>query len=119
MSNKYYLILTGSSLLLLGQIFAWFLNNSQFVWEWWKDKPLLTAAIWSFPVSLAFWWGSKLSYEGLGTAWASRLLGFGLSYFSFPILTWMLLGESAFTPKNIVSSLLAFTLVGIQIFWKG
>tara|TARA_R110000824_G_scaffold173597_1_gene351733 strand:+ start:3458 stop:3811 length:354 start_codon:yes stop_codon:yes gene_type:complete len=116
--SKTTLIVYGSLLLLLGQVFAWFLNNSQFVWEWWEDKPLLTAALYSFPVSLSFWWGAKLSYEALGTAWSSRLLGFGLSYISFPILTWILLGESAFTPKNIMSSLLALTLVGIQIFWK-
>ena len=116
--SKTTLILLGSLMLLLGQVFAWFLNNSQFVWDWWKDKPIFTAAIWAFPVSLAFWWGSKWSYAGLESAWASRLLGFGLSYVSFPILTWLLMGESAFTPKNIVSSLLAFVLVGIQIFWK-
>tara|TARA_R100001510_G_C7499700_1_gene103908 strand:+ start:202 stop:558 length:357 start_codon:yes stop_codon:yes gene_type:complete len=117
--SKTTLILVGSLMLLLGQVFAWFLNNSQFAWDWWKDKPVLTAVIWAFPVSLAFWWGSKWSYEGLGTAWSSRLLAFGLSYISFPILTWIFLGESAFTPKNIVSSLLAFILVAIQVFWKG
>ena len=116
--SKTTLIIIGSLFLLLGQVFAWFLNNSQFAWEWWKDKPLFTVAIWAFPVSLAFWWGSKWSYEGLGTVWSSRLLAFGISYISFPILTWIFLGESAFTPKNIVSSLLAFVLVGIQIFWK-
>jgi hypothetical protein len=114
--SKTTLIILGSLMLLLGQVFAWFLNNSQFVWEWWKDKPFITALVWSLPVSLAFWWGSKWSYAGLESAWASRLLGFGLSYVSFPILTWILM--SAFTPKNIVSSLLAFVLVGIQIFWK-
>jgi hypothetical protein len=113
--SKTTLIILGSLMLLLGQVFAWFLNNSQFVWEWWKDKPFITALVWSLPV---FWWGSKWSYAGLESAWASRLLGFGLSYVSFPILTWILMGESAFTPKNIVSSLLAFVLVGIQIFWK-
>jgi len=117
--SKITLIILGSLMLLLGQVCAWFLNNSQFAWEWWKDKPLLTAGIWALPVSLAFWWGSKWSYAGLGTAWSSRLLGFGLSYISFPILTWIFLGESAFTPKNIVSSLLAFILVAIQVFWKG
>ena len=111
-------LLQACSLFLLGQTFIWFATNSQFVWDWWKDKPLITALIWSLPVSLAFWWGSKWSYAGLESAWASRLLGFGLSYVSFPILTWLLMGESAFTTKNIVSSLLAFTLVGIQIFWE-
>ena len=111
-------ILLGSLALLLGQVGAWFLNNSQFAWKWWEDKPLITILIWSIPSSTLFWWGSKLCYEALGTAWSSRLLGFGLSYMSFPILTWMFLGESAFTVKNIISSLLAFILVWIQIFWK-
>tara|TARA_R110000824_G_scaffold390151_1_gene586490 strand:- start:153 stop:473 length:321 start_codon:yes stop_codon:yes gene_type:complete len=106
-------------MILVGQIFAWFLNNSQFVWQWWRDKPIITCLIYCFPASLFFWYGSKYSYEGLGTAWSSRLLGFGLSYISFPLLTWLLLDESAFTPKNVVSSLLAFVLVGIQIFWRG
>ena len=116
--SKTTLILLGSLILLFGQICAWFLNNSQFVWRWWSDKPVLTCLIWAGPASLAFWWGSKWSYEGLGTAWSSRLLGFGLSYISFPLLTWIFLGESAFTPKNVVSSLLAFTLVSIQVFWR-
>lgn len=116
--SKVTLILLGSLLLLFGQICAWFLNNSQFAWDWWMDKPLLTALIWAYPASLAFWWGSKWSYEGLGTAWSSRLLGFGLSYISFPLLTWFFLGESAFTPKNLISSSLAFTLVAIQVFWR-
>ena len=111
-------ILLGSLALLLAQIGAWFLNNSQFAWGWWRDKPLITILIWSIPSSTFFWWGSKLTYEGLGTAWSSRLLGFGISYVSFPLLTWAFLGESAFTPKNIISSLLAFVLVGIQVFWK-
>lgn len=116
--SKLTLILLGSLMLLLGQVFAWFLNNSQFVWEWWKDKPIITALLFGCPVSLAFWWGTKWSYAGLGTAWASRLLGFGLSYISFPILTWLLLGESPFTTKNVVSSILAFVLVAIQVFWR-
>ena len=51
--SKTSLIIFGSLMLLLGQVFAWFLNNSQFVWDWWKDKPIFTAAIWAFPVSLA------------------------------------------------------------------
>ena len=116
--SKTTLILLGSLCLLLGQVCAWFLNNSQFVWYWWKDRPIITALIWSFPVSIAFWWGSKWSYAGLESAWASRLLGFGLSYISFPILTWVLMGESPLTPKNIISSILAFVLVAMQIFWK-
>jgi hypothetical protein len=56
--SKITLILLGSLLLLAGQVCAWFLNNSQFAWDWWKDKPFLTAAIWAYPASLAFCWGS-------------------------------------------------------------
>ena len=111
-------ITLGVIFLIVGQILVWFMNNSQFAWEWWKDKPVITSLIYCFPVSLLFWYGSKYSYEGLGGAWGSRLLGYGLSYLTFPILTYVILKESMFTPKTLTCVLLSLCIVGIQIFWK-
>ena len=34
-------ILLACSLFAIGQTFGWFHLNSQFVWEWWKNKPFL------------------------------------------------------------------------------
>jgi len=118
MSDRLYNVLLGSAFLVLGQIVIWFLNNSQFVWEWWKEKPLTTALIYAVPGAVLFWHGTKYSYEGLGGAWGSRLLGFGLSYLTFPILTYILLKESMFTPKTMTCVFLSFCIVAIQIWWK-
>tara|TARA_R110000824_G_C14960738_1_gene651962 strand:+ start:142 stop:495 length:354 start_codon:yes stop_codon:yes gene_type:complete len=111
-------ITIGSIFLLLGQVLVWFLNNSQFVWEWWKDKPLITCLIYAIPASILFWYGSKYSYAGLGEIWGSRLLGFGLSYLTFPILTYMFMHESMFTPKTLSCVFLSVGIVAIQVFWR-
>jgi hypothetical protein len=108
----------GAFFIVLGQILIWFANNSQFAWEWWKDKPVLTSLIYCFPTAMFIWYGTKYSYAGLGGAWGSRLLGFGVSYLTFPILTYLILKESMFTPKTMTCVLLSFCIVGIQIFWK-
>jgi hypothetical protein len=118
MSDKFYNIFLGSTLLILGQILVWFLNNSQFVWEWWKDKPIITVLIYSMPCGILFWYGTKYTYVGLGGAWGSRLLGFGLSYITFPILTYVLLKENMFAPKTMICIFLSFCIVAVQIWWK-
>ena len=118
MSDKLHNILLGCVFLMLGQTIVWFLNNSQLVWEWWKDKPIITALIYSIPASILFWYGTKYSYAGLGEAWGSRLLGFGVSYITFPILTYLLLKENMFTPKTMTCVFLSFCIVAIQIWWK-
>ena len=118
MSDKLNNIVLGSLFLIAGQIIIWFANNSQFVWEWWKDKPIITCLIYSFPASLIFWYGSKYSYAGLGEAWGARLLGFGVSYLTFPLLTYLILKESMFTPKTLACLILASFIIAIQIFWK-
>jgi hypothetical protein len=46
------------------------------------------------------------------------LLGFGVSYLTFPILTYLILKESMFTPKTMACVFLSFCIIGIQIFWK-
>jgi hypothetical protein len=118
MSNKLSYVVLGSAFLIMGQILVWFLNNSQFVWEWWKDKPVITALIYAIPSGILFWYGTKYTYAGLGGVWGSRLLGFGLSYITFPILTYVFLRESMFTPKTMICVFLSFCIVVIQIWWK-
>ena len=111
-------IALGSILYLFGHGLSWFLSNSQLVWDWWKDKPFITCMIYAIPASMLFWYGTKYSYAGLGEAWGARLLAFGLSYLTFPILTYVFLRESMFTPKTLSWIFLSFCIVGIQIFWR-
>jgi len=105
-------------LFALGQTLGWFQLNSQFVWDWWKDKPLVAAVLFSVPTGICFWYGIKLCYEEWGEVWGPRFLIFTMSYFTFPLLTWFFLHESMFTAKTMVCVVLSFMIVGVQLFWR-
>ena len=71
-------------------------------------------ALLGIPISLLFWWGTKIGYQGFGTLWPVRMLGFATSMISFPIMTWLYLGE-AITLKTLVTILLAFIIMLLQL----
>ena len=111
-------LLYGTLLFITGQALAWFQLNSQFVWSWWQDKPLLAVATYSIPVGLCFWYGTRFVMAASGELWTARFLAFTASYISFPLLTWWLMGESPFTAKTVICSILAFAIIIIQVFWR-
>jgi len=111
-------ILLACLLFTTGQLFGWFHLNSQFVWEWWKDRPLLPIFVFTLPASLCFWYGMQLAYAEMGEIWGPRFLIFALSYLTFPLLTWHFLGESMFTAKTMTCVFLAFIIASIQLFWR-
>tara|TARA_R100000152_G_C6755163_1_gene178873 strand:- start:110 stop:466 length:357 start_codon:yes stop_codon:yes gene_type:complete len=102
----------------VGHACAWFQLNSQFIWEWWKNKPLLSVSIYALPIGLFFWLGTKLMYQETGELWAGRFVGFAASYFIFPLLTWWLHHESPFTAKTLTCIFLSVLILMVQIFWK-
>jgi len=103
---------------VVGNILAWFQFNSQFVWEWFKDKPILTCAIFSFPMSLAFWYAINSVMIEAEYLWTSKLVGFGVSNIVFAVLTWIFMNEGIFNIKTSVTLFLASLIIGLQIFWK-
>ena len=111
-------ILLACLLFTTGQLFGWFHLNSQFVWEWWKDRPILPIVVFTLPASLCFWYGMQLAYAEMGEIWGPRFLIFALSYFTFPLLTWYFLDESMFTAKTMTCVGLAFMIAFIQFFWR-
>ncbi len=102
----------------LGNIVAWFQFNSQFVWEWWKDKPLLSNFIFAVPMGLFFWYAVKHIVASSGQLWTSKLVGFGVSNIVFGVMTYIFLKESAFTAKTLTCLFLACIIIAIQIFWE-
>jgi hypothetical protein len=69
------------------------------------------------PTSLLAYYGSRVGYSALNdSAWSVRFLGFGLSYLVFPVLTWLLLGETMFTLKTGLCIFLSFTIISIQVW---
>ena len=111
-------LLLGILCFVFGQTLIWYQTNGQFVWKWAREHPAIMAALFCFPISYSFIYGTKYIVEHFdGILWPGRLIGFGIGTISFAILTYAYLGEGI-TAKTAVSLILAITLVSIQIFWK-
>ena len=112
-------LLIGVTFFIVLHVMVWFSTNLQFVNSEISDKSLLISLFLAIPISLCAYYGSRFTYTGLDSSvWAVRFIGFGTSYLIFPILTWVILKESMFTPKTLVCILLSAVIVCIQVFWK-
>ena len=113
MINKYILMTIG--IFLLNNILIWYQLNSQLVWDWAKGtKSMWIMSMLGVPISLLFWWSTKIGYEGFGNLWAVRFVGFATSMLTFPIMTWLYLGETI-TLKTLVTILLAIIIMILQL----
>ena len=104
-------------LFLILHVCVWFSSNSQFMSEQWSSKSFYIMLSVSIPISLCAYYASKLGYSELGdSAWGVRFLAFGTSYLVFPVLTYLLLGESMFTLKTLICVALSLIIISIQIW---
>ena len=100
---------------LLNNILIWYQLNSQLVWDWAKGtKSMWLMSLLGIPISLLFWWATKIGYQGFGNLWAVRFVGFATSMLTFPIMTWLYLGE-VITLKTIITILLAIIIMILQL----
>ena len=111
-------IALGIFLFALAQVVIWFQLNSQFVWDWWKGKALLSVGLFAIPSSLLLWYATSVTVAETKELWAARLIAFGASYLTFPLMTWAIAGESMFTAKTMICTVLAFMIVGVQVLWR-
>ena len=103
-------------LFLVTNVMIWFQLNSQLVWEWAKKPQALWAScLMGIPISYAFWYCTKIGYEGFGALWPIRFMGFATSMLTFPLLTYLMLGE-AITIKTGITIVLAVIIMIIQIW---
>ena len=113
MINKYIVITI--ALFLLNNVLIWYQLNSQLVWDWAKGtKSMWIMSLLGIPISLLFWLATKWGYIGFGNLWAVRFMGFATSMLTFPIMTWLYLGE-AITLKTLVTLLLALIIMLLQL----
>ena len=113
MINKYILMTIG--IFLLNNILIWYQLNSQLVWDWAKGtKSMWLMSLLGVPISLMFWWATKMGYEGFGNLWAVRFMSFATSMITFPIMTWLYLGE-VITLKTIITIFLAIIIMILQL----
>lgn len=112
-------LFVGMFLFTLMHTMAWMAANLQLVNPAWASRSLAICVVLAIPTTLAAYYGTRFAYAGLGdSVWGVRFMVFGASWFVFPILTWVILKESPWTPKTLLCTLLAFLIMGIQIFWK-
>ena len=108
-------ILYTTLLFLICNILVWYQLNSQLVWDWAKGyKSMWLMALMGIPISLMFWWATKIGYNGFNSLWQVRLLGFAMSMVTFPVMTWLYLGE-VITIKIGISILLAIIIMILQL----
>ena len=85
-------------ILLLTQIAVWYQLNGQLVWKWAKDNPIILSCL-GIPISYLF---------------ILRLLGFATGMISFPIITWIMLGEGI-NIKTAISIFLSVIIMILQL----
>ena len=101
-------------ILFITQIIIWFQLNGQLKWEWFKDNYFLMSLL-GVPISYALLYSTKYGFDGFdGLIWPGRLLGFAIGMISFPIMTWLYLGE-VITLKIGISILLAIAILVLQL----
>ena len=111
--NKYIVLTT--LLFLLNNVLIWYQLNSQLVWDWAKtSKSMWFMSLMGVPISVLFWYCTKFGYEGFGALWPVRFMGFATSMMTFPILTWLYLGETI-TLKTAVTIMLSVVIMIIQM----
>ena len=100
-------------ILFFTQIVIWFQLNAQVKWDWAKDNYLLMSIL-GMPISYALLYSTKFVWEGFGELWPIRLLGFAVGIMSFPIITYLVLGEGI-TLKTGISVALAIVIMLLQL----
>jgi hypothetical protein len=66
------------------------------------------------PISMLFWYTTKFGYEGFGALWPVRFMGFAISMLTFPLMTWLYLGETI-TLKTLITIILAIIIMLLQL----
>ena len=96
-------------------IIIWYQLNSQLVWSWAKgSKSMWMMALLGIPISLLFWYATKIGYQGFGSLWPVRFMGFATSMMTFPLMTYFYLGETI-SLKTLITLLLALVIMILQL----
>lgn len=108
------LIVASLLVFFIAQAIAWVQINGQFIWPWMKEYPF-TVSLLGIPISYLLMLATNYAYEGMDhRIWPGRLLAFAVGIVVFTIFTTVLLKEGI-TLKTIVSLILSFILIGLQL----
>ena len=115
----YTYLLFGCLLAVIGHSVAWFGGNSQFLWDSWKSNPLYSVIVFGIPSNIIFWLASKYLYGETHSIWQIRWIMFAASFPAMYVLSKIFFNETFFTHRNIVTLLLAISIIYVQFHFKG
>tara|TARA_Y100001938_G_C7917136_1_gene342520 strand:+ start:153 stop:500 length:348 start_codon:yes stop_codon:yes gene_type:complete len=111
--NKYVFITI--LIFMICNIAIWYQLNAQLVWDFWKSpKGIAISLLMGIPITALFWYATKIGYIGFGNLWAVRFMGFATSMMTFPIMTYLYLGETI-TLKTGITIVLAVIIMLLQL----
>ena len=115
MMEKSHLIILTILIFFMNNIIIWYQLNGQLVWDFWKSwKGITLSLLMGIPITALFWWATKIGYQGFGNLWSVRFMGFATSMMTFPVMTWLYLGE-VMTLKTIITMVLALIIMLLQL----
>ena len=111
-------LIIGLLFMIAAQAAAWFQLNSQFFWDWCKKHEWFMIIVPSIPISFFYLYATKYLVQAFGgIMWPGRFMSFGVGVVIFAILVYLLNNEGI-NAKTLVSLVLAFSLIAIQVLWK-
>ena len=112
--KSHYIILT-IIIFFVNNIVIWYQLNGQLVRGFWKTwKGITLSLLMGIPITALFWYATKIGYIGFGNLWAVRFMGYATSMMTFPIMTWLYLGETI-SLKSMISLGLAIIIMLLQL----
>lgn len=112
-----YNIIIAFILVFIAQSMSYFQLQGQFLHPWFKSNTFILSLL-GIPISFILIKFTKVCADGFGgEVWPGRLIGFAVGAIVFALLSHFLMKEP-FTPKTIVSLVLASFILLVQIFWK-
>ena len=102
---------------ILAHIAVFFQLNGQFKWDWFKKNEFIVASS-GLIISYFYIWGTKYTVGAFdGLLWPARFVGFSIGMVIYALGVSFFFKEGI-TNKTLVSLILCFMLVIIQVVWK-
>ena len=104
-------------LFFAGQTLIWVQTNGQFLWKWFDKNPLFLSIVFGTIISYMFIYATKhvVGYFD-GLLWPARFVGFSIGITTY-VLGVAYFFKQGITPKTLVSLILCFILISIQVLW--
>jgi hypothetical protein len=116
---NYGLLIIGCLVAILGHAVAWFGSNSQFMWESWKNNPIYSVILLGIPSNIIFWLAAKTIYSSTHSIWQIRWIMFAASFPPMLMLSHYYFNESFLNTKNIITLILALSIIFVQFYFRG